>query len=79
MNLYFFNAIQIQDQMNKGLGFGGMNPCAQTHGSKKFYTSGNNTPLSTLLSGNYTKIPIMGGATKNEGTLGCIKCIMNTA
>ena len=27
------------------------------------------TPMSILLNGNYTKVPIMGGATKNEGTL----------
>ena len=45
-----------------------MNPCSQSHGDKLFYPVGQ-TPMSILLNGNYTKVPIMGGATKNEGTL----------
>lgn len=54
---------------NGNLGFGGLNPCSQTHGSKKFYSAGQNDPMSTLLSGNYTKVPIMTGAVFNDGYL----------
>ena len=45
-----------------------MNPCMQTHGAEKFWTVGQ-SPLNILLSGNYSKVPLMGGATKNDGTL----------
>ena len=45
-----------------------MNPCRQTHGDKKFYPLEQN-PIDILVSGNYTKVPIMAGATKNEGKL----------
>ena len=41
--------------MNGGIGFEGINPCGQTHGSEKLYPVGE-TPTSILLSGNYTKV-----------------------
>ena len=50
------------------MGFGGINPCSQTHGQLKFWSEGQ-SPLQTLLAGNYTPVPIFAGACANDGTL----------
>ena len=50
------------------MGFGGINPCSQTHGEQKFWSEGQ-TPLKTLKTGNYTPVPIFAGACANDGTL----------
>ena len=50
------------------MGFGGINPCSQTHGAQKFWSEGQ-TPLKTLKTGNYTPVPIFAGACANDGTL----------
>ena len=50
------------------MGFGGIQPCAQTHGKEKFWAKGQG-PMKTLLAGNYTHVPIFGGACANDGTL----------
>jgi len=56
------------DQKAAGMGFGGINPCSQTHGAQKFWSEGQ-TPLKTLKTGNYTPVPIFAGACANDGTL----------
>ena len=50
------------------MGFGGINPCPQSHGKKKFYEV-DQSPLKLFKSGNYTKVPLMAGACANDGTL----------
>ena len=50
------------------MGFGGINPCSQTHGQQKFWSEGQ-SPLKTLTTGNYTPVPIFAGACANDGTL----------
>lgn len=50
------------------MGFGGFNPCPQTHGEQKFWSYGQ-SPLNTLLTGNYTPVAIFAGACANDGTL----------
>ena len=50
-----------------GIGFEGVNPCGQTHGSEKLYPIGQ-TPTDILVSGNYTQVPLMAGANANDGT-----------
>lgn len=58
----------VREQRAMGsLGFGGTIPCAQTKGEKKFYVEGQH-PENILISGNYTKLPIMFGANKHEGS-----------
>ncbi|TRY73092.1 hypothetical protein TCAL_02196 [Tigriopus californicus] len=58
----------VEEQRAMGsLGFGGTIPCAQTKGEKKFYVEGQH-PENILISGNYTKVPIMFGANKHEGS-----------
>jgi len=57
-----------QAVLEGGMGFEGANPCGQTHGAEKLYPSGQ-TPTEILLSGNYTKVPLMAGACQNDGTL----------
>ena len=52
--LWIQNFLKAEDKRNKGLGFGGMNPCRQTHGDKKFYPMDQN-PIDILVNGNYTK------------------------
>jgi len=42
-------------------------PCGQTKGARKFYTA-DQTPTDILFSGNYRHIPVMYGATKDEGS-----------
>ena len=51
-----------------GLGFGGINPCGQSHGDRKFYEKDQN-PMQILLNGNYSKVPIFSGAVYNDGLL----------
>ena len=50
------------------MGFGGINPCSQSHGEKKFYEV-DQSPLKVFKSGNYTPLPLMAGGCANDGTL----------
>merc|ERR1712142_854955 len=50
-----------------GLGFGGLIPCAQTKGERKFYTE-HETPAEKMHSGDYESVPIFFGANKHEGS-----------
>jgi len=50
-----------------GLGFGGLIPCAQTKGERKFYTQ-HETPTEKMHSGDYESVPILFGANKHEGS-----------
>jgi len=50
-----------------GLGFGGLIPCAQKAGERKFYTEYEN-PTVKLQSGDYESVPIFFGANKHEGS-----------
>lgn len=62
-----FILFQREQRAMGSLGFGGTIPCAQTKGEKKFYVEGQH-PENILISGNYTKLPIMFGANKHEGS-----------
>ena len=62
------SSFQAQDNLAGGMGFGGINPCPQSHGKNKFYEL-DQTPLKLFKSGNYTKVPLMAGACANDGTL----------
>ncbi|XP_046395291.1 juvenile hormone esterase-like [Ischnura elegans] len=46
-------------------GFGGCSPIVQRAGKKKYI---DKHPLDILKSGNYSNVPVMFGANKNEGT-----------
>eukprot|EP00091_Calanus_sinicus_P025444 TRINITY_DN971_c0_g1_i10.p1 TRINITY_DN971_c0_g1~~TRINITY_DN971_c0_g1_i10.p1 ORF type:complete len:352 (-),score=125.29 TRINITY_DN971_c0_g1_i10:131-1186(-) len=50
-----------------GLGFGGLIPCAQKAGERKFYTE-HETPVEKMHSGDYESVPIFFGANKHEGS-----------
>ena len=65
---FFTNSQQNWDKKAAGMGFGGINPCGQTHGEQKFWAEGQ-SPLKTLTTGNYTPVPIFAGACANDGTL----------
>jgi len=49
-----------------GLGFGGLIPCAQKAGERKFYTE-HQTPVAKMIAGDYESVPIFFGANKHEG------------
>jgi len=57
----------VSESRNSGsLGFGGLIPCAQKAGDRKFYTE-HETPVDKMLAGNYESVPIFFGANKHEG------------
>jgi len=49
------------------LGFGGLIPCAQKAGERKFYTE-HETPTAKMHAGDYESVPIFFGANKHEGS-----------
>jgi len=58
----------VEESRNAGgLGFGGLIPCAQKAGDRKFYEE-NETPADKMIGGDYESVPIFFGANKHEGS-----------
>jgi len=57
---------QKEDCKNGGLGFSGSNPVIQVAGAQRIIES---DPKEIFASGNYSTVPIMFGANKQEGVL----------
>ena len=62
-----FSSYQAEERGNASMGYSGTMPCGQTKGAKKFYTD-DLTPTDILFSGDYRHVPVMYGATKDEGS-----------
>lgn len=62
-----FSHFQAEERGNASMGYSGTQPCGQTKGQRKFYTA-DQTPTDILFSGDYHHVPVMYGATKDEGS-----------
>ena len=62
-----FSSFQAEERGNASMGYSGTMPCGQTKGERKFYTA-DLTPTDILFSGDYRHVPVMYGATKDEGS-----------
>lgn len=61
-----YQAYRSEDVKNGGLGFSGSNPVIQKAGKERAIES---EPTEIFASGNYSNVPIMFGANKQEGVL----------
>lgn len=62
-----FSSYQAEERGNASMGYSGTMPCGQTKGPIQFYTA-DQTPTDILFSGDYNHVPVMYGATKDEGS-----------
>ena len=67
---FFPLIIQAEDMLAGGLGFSGSNPVIQVAGAQRIIDT---APELLFASGNYSAVPALFGANKQEGTLvlGC--------